>query len=314
MNNKIINDVIDNIEKVLIGRSNEVINILKGILAGGHILIDDVPGVGKTTLIKVLAKTLSLTCNRIQFTPDLLPTDITGVSIFNQKSLEFEFRKGPIFSNVILADEINRATPRTQSALLQAMEERQVTEGSKTYKIGDPFIVLATENPIEYEGTFPLPEAELDRFIIKTSIGYPEFRDEIKILQVYKDHNPMNNIKSIFNEGDIKEIQEAVKHIHVELNVYEYIVNIIEQTRNNEYIKLGASVRGSMALMRVAQANAFIQGRKYVIPEDVKENVKLVLSHRLVLSSLALKDKLTVEDIIDKILNRVPMPKVIIND
>src|SRR3712207_3307717 len=151
MNNKIINDVIDNIEKVLIGRSNEVINILKGILAGGHILIDDVPGVGKTTLIKVLAKTLSLTCNRIQFTPDLLPTDITGVSIFNQKSLEFEFRKGPIFSNVILADEINRATPRTQSALLQAMEERQVTEGSKTYKIGDPFIVLATENPIEYE-------------------------------------------------------------------------------------------------------------------------------------------------------------------
>lgn len=314
MNNKIINDVIDNIEKVLIGRSNEVINILKGILAGGHILIDDVPGVGKTTLIKVLAKTLSLTCNRIQFTPDLLPTDITGVSIFNQKSLEFEFRKGPIFSNVILADEINRATPRTQSALLQAMEERQVTEGSKTYKIGDPFIVLATENPIEYEGTFPLPEAELDRFIIKTSIGYPEFRDEIKILQVYKDHNPMNNIKSIFNEGDIKEIQEAVKHIHVELNVYEYIVNVIEQTRNNEYIKLGASVRGSMALMRVAQANAFIQGRKYVIPEDVKENVKLVLSHRLVLSSLALKDKLTVEDIIDKILNRVPMPKVIIND
>ncbi|GAA0784516.1 AAA family ATPase [Hathewaya limosa] len=314
MNNKIINDVIDNIEKVLIGRSNEVINILKGILAGGHILIDDVPGVGKTTLIKVLAKTLSLTCNRIQFTPDLLPTDITGVSIFNQKSLEFEFRKGPIFSNVILADEINRATPRTQSALLQAMEERQVTEGSKTYKIGDPFIVLATENPIEYEGTFPLPEAELDRFIIKTSIGYPEFRDEIKILQVYKDHNPMNNIKSIFNEGDIKEIQEAVKHIHVELNVYEYIVNVIEQTRNNEYIKLGASVRGSMALMRVAQANAFIQGRKYVIPEDVKENVKLVLSHRLVLSSLALKDELTVEDIIDKILNRVPMPKVIIND
>lgn len=314
MNNNIINDVIDNIEKVLIGRSNEVINILKGILAGGHILIDDVPGVGKTTLIKVLAKTLSLTCNRIQFTPDLLPTDITGVSIFNQKSLEFEFRKGPIFSNVILADEINRATPRTQSALLQAMEERQVTEGSKTYKIGDPFIVLATENPIEYEGTFPLPEAELDRFIIKTSIGYPEFRDEIKILQVYKDHNPMNNIKSIFNEGDIKEIQEAVKHIHVELNVYEYIVNVIEQTRNNEYIKLGASVRGSMALMRVAQANAFIQGRKYVIPEDVKENVKLVLSHRLVLSSLALKDKLTVEDIIDKILNRVPMPKVIIND
>lgn len=314
MDNDIISNVIENIEKVLIGRNNEVINILKGILAGGHILIDDVPGVGKTTLIKVLAKTLNLTCNRIQFTPDLLPTDITGVSIFNQKSLEFEFRKGPIFSNVILADEINRATPRTQSALLQAMEERQVTEASKTYKIGNPFIVLATENPIEYEGTFPLPEAELDRFIIKTSIGYPSFRDEIKILQVYKDNNPMNNIKTIFHDGDIKDIQETVKHIHVELNVYEYIVNVIEQTRNNEYIKLGASVRASMALMRVAQANAFIEGRKYVIPEDVKDNVKLVLSHRLLLSSLAIKDKFTVEDIIDKILNKVPMPKVIIND
>lgn len=308
---EVIEDILLNIEQVLIGRRKEVINILKGILAGGHVLIEDVPGVGKTTLIKVLSKTLNLSYNRIQFTPDLLPTDIIGVSIFNQKKFEFEFKKGPVFCNILLADEINRASPKTQSALLQAMEEKYISEGNVTYRLDDPFIVLATQNPIEYEGTFSLPEAQLDRFMIKTSIGYPSFDDEMKILKVYKNNNPMKNIKHLINKEVILSLRNKVREIKIHEDLFNYIVTLVRETRNNEYISLGGSIRASMNLLRVSQATAFINGRDYVIPDDIRENLKIVLCHRIVLSPLARREMLSEAEVIEYILNKVPVSRVI---
>lgn len=307
----LVEDVISNIEKVLIGRNKEIINIVKGILAGGHILIEDVPGVGKTTLIKALAKTLDLSYNRVQFTPDLLPTDIIGVSIFNQKTFNFEFKKGPVFTNILLADEINRSSPKTQAALLQAMEEKQISEGNTTYKLNEPFIVLATQNPIEYEGTFPLPEAQLDRFMIKTSIGYPSLEDEIKVLKTYKRDNPMEEITPLFNSDDILSAQKKVKDVKVHEELLGYIAKIINETRESHYISLGGSVRASMALMRISQSTALIKERDFVIPEDIKENVGLVLSHRIVLSSIAIKERLTKEQVLNLVIKNVPVPRVI---
>lgn len=305
-----INLMIREMESILIGRNKEVTNILKGVIAGGHVLINDVPGVGKTTLIKSLAKMMGLSCNRIQFTPDLLPTDILGVSIFNQKTMEFEFKKGPIFSNVILADEINRASPKTQSALLQCMEEGIVSEGVNTYSLQEPFIVLATQNPIEHEGTFPLPEAQRDRFIISSDIGYPSNDDEIRILKTYKNDTPINNIKVLLTKEELKEIQSEVKNVEINDKVLKYIIYIIDATRGNRYLKLGASVRASIALMRIAQVTAFMNGRNYVIPDDVKDNVYLVLNHRLVLNSRAYNEKMTVYDIVNSILRATQVPKV----
>lgn len=307
----LVEDVISNVQSVLIGRRNEVINIVKGILAGGHILIEDVPGVGKTTLIKALAKTFDLSYNRVQFTPDLLPTDITGVSIFNQKTFNFEFKKGPIFTNILLADEINRSSPKTQAALLQAMEEKQISEGNTTYKLKEPFIVLATQNPIEYEGTFPLPEAQLDRFMIKTSIGYPSLEDEINILKAYKLDNPMEELKALFTDEDIISTQRKVKEVKVHEELLSYIAKIIHETRECKYISLGGSVRASMALMRISQATALIKGRDFVIPEDIKENIKLVLSHRIVLSSIAVKERITKEQTLESIIKNLPSPRLV---
>lgn len=307
---ELIEKILRNIEKVIIGKRGEVLNIMKGILANGHVLIEDVPGVGKTMLVKTIAKTMDLSFSRIQFTPDLLPTDILGVAIYNQNSKEFEFKKGPVFSNIVLADEINRTSPKTQSALLEAMEEKQISDGSTTYYLKEPFIVFATENPIEYEGTFPLPEAQLDRFIIKASMGYPDKYSETKILKTFKESNPIEYIYPVCGAEDILYLQDMVRKVTVRDELYNYIVDIVNKTRENEMIKVGGSIRASLALMRVAQANAIIEGRDYVIPYDIKGNVFSVMTHRIVLTSLAKSRGYTPEQVLEEILNNTIMPRV----
>lgn len=284
---EIVKAVERNVEKVIIGKNSVVKNILKGILAGGHILIEDIPGIGKTTLVKALAKSLNLSYSRIQFTPDLLPSDILGVSIYNQKEMTFEFRKGPVFAHIVLADEINRTSPKTQAALLEAMEEHQVSEGGAIYPLAAPFFVMATQNPIEYEGTFNLPEAQLDRFMMRIRIGYPSLDDEVTILKRVREELPLNHIGPVADLSDVLRLQEMTRKINVADPIYQYIVNIVKETRESKLFTLGASPRASIALMRVSQATALMKGRDFVIPEDVKENVGMVLSHRLILSSYA---------------------------
>lgn len=306
----LIKKIVDNVNKVILGKEKEILNIIKVILADGHILIEDVPGVGKTTLIKALTKTLGLSYNRIQFTPDLLPSDIIGVSIYNNKTNDFEFKKGLVFSNIILGDEINRTTAKTQSALLEAMEEKQISESNVTYALDRPFIVMATENPIEYEGTFPLPEAQLDRFMMKVKIGYPTLEDEIKILQEYKTINPLDEIREVTSKLEVLDLQKKVKNVRVSGEISEYIVKIVEATRYNKSLALGASVRASLALQKIAQATAFINDRNFVIPEDIKENAKNVLCHRIVLTSISRANKITKEDVVEDILNTIKVPKV----
>lgn len=308
--NEIIKSIVYNVSKVIVGKEFEVYNIIKGIIANGHILIEDVPGVGKTTLVKALAKSINLSYKRVQFTPDLLPSDILGISLYNQKTMEFEFRKGPIFSNIILADEINRTSPKTQSALLEVMEERQVTEGNETYKLKEPFIVMATQNPIDYEGTFILPEAQLDRFMIKVKVGYPEKKFEKEMLNIYRNEEPLEKINSVATAEDIVNLQNMVRKVYVSEHINEYIVSIAEATRNNKSISLGASPRASLALLRIAQAWAFINDRDYVIPEDVKENAISVLSHRITLSSYGRVNNFTGEDIVKDIIKALPVPRV----
>lgn len=313
-NVEIIERIIDNIGKVIIGKRKNIYEIMKGMIAGGHILIEDVPGVGKTTLIKALKESFSLSYSRIQFTPDLLPSDITGISIYNSATGEFNFNKGPIFSNIVLADEINRTSPKTQSALLEVMEEMQVSEGGVTYEMDKPFFIMATENPIEYEGTFSLPEAQLDRFIIKVHLGYPNNRDEAEILRLYKNQNPLDSLKAVATKNDLENLQQAVKKINVKDDINKFIVKIIDATRNHRDIFLGGSTRSSLALLRVSQASALIAGRDYVIPEDVKESVNLVLNHRIILTNSAVARGVTVDEILVDILNMVMVPKVRVND
>lgn len=307
---ELIEKIAANMEKVILGKRVEIYNILKGILANGHILIEDVPGVGKTTLIKALAKSLSLSYSRIQFTPDLLPSDILGVSIYSQKTTEFVFNKGPIFSNIILADEINRTSPKTQSALLEAMEEKQISESGITYILKEPFLVLATENPIEYEGTFSLPEAQLDRFMIKVKIGYPHCDAEVDILDLYRQNNPIEDLKPVATDEDILHLQKKVRDIHMEKELNEYIVRIVNATRHNSFILLGGSIRASLALQRVAQATALMNGRDYVIPEDIKENAIIVLSHRITLTSSARANNNTTHQVISDIIRTIQVPMV----
>lgn len=308
---ELIELIVNNVEKVIVGKRAVIYDIMKGILAGGHILIEDIPGVGKTTLVKAIAKSTELSCNRIQFTPDLMPSDITGVSIYNQKELAFEFIKGPVFSNMVLADEINRTSPKTQAALLEVMEESQVSEGNKTYKLDKPFIVLATENPIEHGGTFKLPEAQLDRFMINIDVGYPSKEAEIDILSLYRDSNPLDTLDSVIKLEDIIYLQDKLREISINKSINEYIVDIANATRNSKYISLGVSTRGVLAMQRIAQATALINGRNYVIPEDVKSNVKLVFKHRIILSSLAKSSGIDKDQVLIGVLNGVNVPKVV---
>lgn len=300
--------LLDNLKNVIIGKDEVLDLVVITLLSQGHLLIDDVPGVGKTMLAKSLAKSLGCTFNRIQFTPDMLPSDVTGVSIFNQNTREFEFRPGPIISQIVLADEINRATPKTQSALLESMEERQATVDGITHLIPQPFMVLATQNPIEYEGTFPLPEAQLDRFLMRIRIGYPSFANEIEILELQQIKHPIEDISTVVSSAEILEMQEAIKHVYVSSAVKRYIVELTRATRDHNDVYLGASPRGSLGMFRVSQAKAASIGRDFVLPDDVKNLAKFVLGHRLVINPSARLKNLSADQIIGEILLEVNVP------
>ena len=300
--------IIDNINTVIVGKESAIEKAVAALIAGGHILIEDVPGVGKTVLAKSLATTIGCSFRRIQFTPDLLPTDITGVSIYNQDTREFEFKPGPILSQVVLADEINRATPKSQSALLEAMEENQVTVDGTTHLLDRPFIVVATQNPIEYEGTFPLPEAQLDRFLIRVTLGYPEISEELDIIERVEKEHPLSRLASVVTPADIISLQDASISVYVDHVIKQYIVNIVELTRHREQISLGASPRASIGLFHTCKALALIKGRDYVIPDDVKDLATPVLAHRLVLSPAARIAGVNAPQIVSDLLEFVPVP------
>ncbi|WP_040213319.1 AAA family ATPase [Clostridium polynesiense] len=298
-----------NIGKVIIGREDKINKIIAAFICGGHVLLEDVPGLGKTKLAKSLAKSLNLDFKRIQFTPDILPSDLTGIYFYNQKLGEFQFRQGPILSNVLLADEINRATPRTQSALLECMEERQITVEGNTIKLPKPFFVIATENPVEQFGTFPLPEAQLDRFFIRISMGYPDYNEEKGIMDRFMLEDPLNSLTEAVNEAEINYVMENVVKVQINDEVKNYILDIVRRTRNHEMIALGASPRASLSLMKGAQAIAAIQGRDYVIPEDVKTIAVEVLSHRIILKNKSYSsENLSASKVVENILNEANVP------
>jgi MoxR-like ATPase len=300
--------VINNVEKVIVGKAESVAFSLIAVICNGHVLIEDVPGVGKTVLTKAIARSIGCSFKRIQFTPDLLPSDVTGVSIYNQKTGNFEFRAGPIMSQIVLADEINRATPKTQSALLEAMEETQITIDGVTYRLPEPFMVMATQNPIEYEGTFPLPEAQLDRFMMNIKLGYPNVSDEMNILDTHQFHHPLDDLEQIMVAEELVMIQKQIRSIHVDPSIREYIVAIANATRNHNNIYLGSSPRGSLALYRASQALAAIRGRGYVIPDDVKLLAKPTLGHRIIVTPAARVRAITSTTVLDEILQSVPVP------
>ncbi len=300
--------LVENIERVIFGKRDAVELAVIGLLAQGHILIEDVPGVGKTMLAKAMARSIGGTFRRIQFTPDMLPSDITGVSIFNPGTRVFEFRPGPIMANIVLADEINRATPKTQAALLEAMEERQVSVDGVTYTLPQPFLVLATQNPIEYEGTFPLPEAELDRFMLRIRLGYPSRKDELAILEAQQFRHPIETLEQVVQLEELHRAQEEIRGVHVSVEVKGYLLEIVERTREHPDIYLGASPRGALALFRTAQARAVLRGRDYVLPDDVKALVHPCLAHRLILNPEARMRDVTPEQILTEIVNRIPVP------
>ena len=300
--------VIENLEKVIVGKRQSIELIVIGLLCQGHILIEDVPGVGKTMLARSLARSLDCVFNRIQFTPDMLPSDVTGVSIYNQQKNKFEFRAGPIIGQIILADEINRATPKTQAALLEAMEERQVTVDGETHILPKPFMVLATQNPIEYEGTFPLPEAQLDRFLLRLRLGYPSIADEIRVMDDQQLSHPLESLTSVVKLKEIQQAIDDVKQVYVSPLIKKYIVELTTRTRQSADVYLGASPRGRLSLARASQARAALQGRDYVLPDDIKALAVSVLAHRIIVSPAARLRDLSSDRIMQEIVLATPVP------
>lgn len=309
-NSALLKKIVDNVENVIVGKRDSIELAIIALISNGHVLLEDVPGVGKTSLVSALSKSISASFKRIQFTPDVLPSDITGFSIFNQKTGEFEFRPGTAMCQILLADEINRTSPKTQSSLLEVMEENQVTVDGTTYKLPKPFMVLATQNPIEYIGTYPLPEAQMDRFFIKISLGYPQQGEEVYILSRFLEDNPLETLEAVATSDDILQIQKDVKQVYIDKTLKNYVVDIVSMTRKNQYIALGASPRGSIAVCRAAQAWAYFNGRDYVIPEDIKKMLLPTLSHRIVLKQEAKLKKMSSSDILTSIIEKVYIPLV----
>ena len=306
-----INAILDEISKVIVGKQLILKRVLASLLANGHILFHDVPGLAKTMMARSFSMVLGLTYNRISFTPDLLPADITGVSIFNIKNNEFEFKKGPIHCSLLLADEINRASPKTQSALLEAMQEKTLTIDGHTYQLGPPFIVMATENPLEFEGTFPLPEAQLDRFLMKTTVGYPSYDDEIIILQNRIARKKEDfNLKQILSANELANLQKEVENVTISQPIIEYIVKLVAETRNNPKISVGSSPRGSLGLLSASKSWAYINGRNFVNPQDVQDVFIPVMAHRIILRSGDLITGITSESVLDEILEKITAPRI----
>jgi MoxR-like ATPase len=306
--NPTIEKILLNIEKVMIGKRNVAELSLIALLAEGHVLLEDVPGVGKTMMVRALAKSVNANFRRIQFTPDLLPSDVTGISIYNPKEMEFEFRPGPLMGNIILADEINRTSPKTQSALLEGMEEASVTIDGVTHRLQKPFFVMATQNPIEYEGTYPLPEAQLDRFLLKMKMGYPEVDEEIEVLNRAQKVPPIEDLYPVIDLEGLIALQKEIKEVYVDDTIKRYIVDIVNITRRFTGVYLGASPRGSIALMKAAQAYAFMYGRDYILPDDIQYLAPFVLSHRIILKSEARFEGISAEEIVHRVIARIPVP------
>lgn len=296
--------IVQSVGQVIFGKRNEIRLTVLGLLAQGHILLEDIPGVGKTMMAKALAKSIGVRFNRIQFTPDMLPSDVTGVSIFNQENRQFEFRAGPLFAQIVLADEINRATAKTQSALLEAMEERQVSVDGQTYQMYDPFLIIATQNPIEYEGTFPLPEAQLDRFLIRIQLGYPSPAEELVVLSAQQYEHPITNMRQVVSASELSTAQQAIREIYVAEEIKRYIIDLVTATRTHPKVYLGASPRGSLALFRCAQTRAAMAGRDYVIPDDVKALAEVTLAHRIIAHDRDENTRLIVQEV----LQYTPVP------
>ena len=300
--------IVNHLETVIVGKRRELELVLIGLLCQGHILIEDVPGVGKTILARSLAQSLSCTFSRIQFTPDLLPSDITGSSIFNQQTRQFEFHPGPLIGQIVLADEINRATPKTQSALLEAMEERQITIDGVAHRLPQPFMVIGTQNPIEYEGTFPLPEAQLDRFLLRVSLGYLSKREEIRMIEDQQFAHPLQSLNAVVSAEELLALQEAVKHVFVSDAIKQYVVDLTFATRENDSLYLGSSPRGSLGRFRTGQAYAALQGRDFVLPDDIKALAETVLAHRVMVNPSARLKQVTPRGVIRDLLQRLPLP------
>lgn len=300
--------IITNIEKVIVGKRKQLVLSLVSWFSGGHILLEDVPGVAKTMLARALASSVGCTFKRVQCTPDLLPGDITGGAIFNQKTSEFEFRPGPLFTNILLADEINRTTPRAQAALLEAMAEASATIDGVTHQLPPPFLVIATQNPIDHEGTFPLPEAQLDRFFMKFSLGYPSMEEELRMLQLLEGEHPIHQLESVVSTKELLQVQQLVKQVHVDPKVRQYILQIVHDTRSNSDLSLGAGPRATIAVFRASQAMAAIRGRTYVQPDDVKKVVGPVMSHRLILRPESRLRRITAEQVLDNIVAEIAVP------